>query len=170
MAQLRVASATVDEHRQSSGLTRGLLPAFATVPITTLLTVITCVSYSAIIFSGPLSRYYAIGVGLAFVSAIVLMLIVSLTSSYPGSLAYAQTEPAVIIAAIAQGMATGLLADGMPERVPPTVLVTVSISSILCGLCFAWAPCATAIWYGSCLFPWAAAFLAVLATSWSRLP
>jgi sulfate permease, SulP family len=142
MVQLRAAISTVDEHRQGPiSVTRRLLPAFATVPITTLLTVVTCVSYSSIVFSGPLAGFYGIGVGLAFVSAIVLMLTVSLTSSYPGSLAYAQAEPAVIVAVIAQGMATSLIADGTPEQVLPTVLVTISISSILCGLCFALLGC-----------------------------
>jgi len=116
---------------------RGMLPALTTVPITTLLTVITCVSYSAIIFSGPMSAHYAVGVGLAFVSAIVLTLVVSLSSSYPGSLAYAQAEPAVIIAVIVQGMATSLIDAAAPEQVLPTALMAISLSSLLCGLCFA---------------------------------
>ena len=113
------------------------LPALATVPATALLTVITCVSYSAIIFSGPMAGYYAVGVGLAFVSAIVLTLVVCLSSSYPGSLGYAQAEPAVIIAVIVHGLATSLLDAAAPEQVLPTVLVAISLASLLCGLGFA---------------------------------
>ena len=137
MAQSRAATSTSGEDRQGAPPSlRGMLPALATVPITTLLTVITCISYSAIIFSGPMSGYYAVGVGLAFVSAIVLTLVVALSSSYPGSLAYAQAEPAVIIAVIVQGMATSLIDAAAPEQVLPTALVVISLSSLLCGLCF----------------------------------
>ena len=137
MAQSRTVTSTSSEaHHGAPSWARGMLPALATVPITTLLTVITCVSYSAIIFSGPMSAQYSVGVGLAFVSAIVLTLVVSFSSSYPGSLAYAQAEPAVILAIIVQGIAMSLIADAAPEQVLPTVLVVVSLASLLCGLCF----------------------------------
>ena len=138
MARSAAATSTSGlDRRGLSARLRGALPALAIVPITTLLTVITCVSYSAIIFSGPMAAHYAVGVGLAFVSAIVLMLVVSLGSSYPGSLAYAQAEPAVILAVIVQGLATSLVEAAAPEQVLPTVLIAISIGSLLCGAGYA---------------------------------
>jgi SulP family sulfate permease len=137
MAQSRAAPPASSEDRPHPlAAMRQALPALATAPITALLTVITCVSYSAIVFSGPLAGDYAVGVGLAFVSAIVLTLVVALGSSYPGSLAYAQAEPAVIVAIIAQGIAAGLGAAAAPEQVLPTVLVAISLAALVCGLGF----------------------------------
>ena len=137
MAQPESAILTSGEGRRPAPpLMAGMLPALTSVSITTLLTVVACVSYSAIIFSGPLAAHYAVGVGLAFVSAIVLTLVVCVSSSYPGSLAYAQAEPAVILAVIVQGTAASLIDAAAPQQVLPTVLVVISLSSLLCGLCF----------------------------------
>jgi sulfate permease, SulP family len=137
MARSRAAASGSGEARRRV-LTEGraLLPALASAPITALLTVIACVSYSAIVFSGPLASHYAMGVGLALVSAIVLTLVVCMGSSYAGSLAYAQAEPAVVIGVIVQGLAASLGAAAAPEQVLPTVLVAISVASLACGLCF----------------------------------
>jgi SulP family sulfate permease len=130
-------SASGVDRRGLPSLLQGALALLATVPIATLLTVITCISYSAIVFSGPLAGQYAVGVGLGFVSAIVLTLVVSLSSSYPGSLAYGQAEPAVILAVIVQGLATTLADAAAPAQVLPTVLIAIALASLLCGAGFA---------------------------------
>ncbi len=136
-------------HRLLTGA-RAALPALASAPVTALLTVVACVSYSAIVFSGPLAQHYAVGVGLALVSAIVLTLAVCLGSSYPGSLAYAQAEPAVVVGVIAQGMAASLGAAAAPEQVLPTVLVAISLAALSCGLGFVllgWLRCGDLVRY-----------------------
>lgn len=116
------------------GVTRdNLAPALVTICVTSFLSLVACVAYPAIIFSGELGAYLPVGVGIALMSATVLGLVMSLGSSYPGTLAYAQSEPAVILAIIAATLAADLHASGNDDRILPTVLAAIVVGSLICG-------------------------------------
>lgn len=115
---------------------RSLLPALGTVAVTSFLSIVACVSYPAIVFTGELEPLLPYGIGIAFLSAALLGGIVSLTSSYPGSIGYSQSEPAVVVGLIAASMASILRAAGQPELILPTVLAVIAVGAIGCGLFF----------------------------------
>lgn len=115
---------------------RSLLPALGTATVTSFLSIVACVSYPAIIFSGELEPLLPAGIGIFFLSAALLGGIVALTSSYPGSIGYAQSEPAVVVGLIAASMAAILRAEGQPALILPTVLAAIATGAIACGLFF----------------------------------
>lgn len=113
-----------------------VLPALATAAVTSFLSIVACVSYPAIVFTGELAPLLPYGIGIAFLSAALLGGIVSLTSSYPGSIGYSQSEPAVVVGLIAASMAALLQAEGRPELILPTVLAVIAVGAVLCGVFF----------------------------------
>ncbi len=113
-----------------------LLPALGTAAVTSFLSIVACVSYPAIIFSGELEPLLPAGIGVFFLSAAILGGIVALTSSYPGSVGYAQSEPAVVVGLIAASIAAILRTEGQPELILPTVLAAIVTGAVACGLFF----------------------------------
>jgi SulP family sulfate permease len=115
---------------------RAVLPALGTAAVTSFLSIVACVSYPSIIFSGELEPLLPAGIGVFFLSAAILGGIVALTSSYPGSIGYAQSEPAVIIGLISVSMSAILRAEGRPDLILPTLLAVIITGSVACGLFF----------------------------------
>ena len=108
-------------------------PALVTISITSFLSLIACVAYPAIIFSGDLAPYLPAGIGVGLLSAAILGLVMAATSAYPGTMAYAQSEPAVILGLIAASIATTLHAEGRDAEILPTILTSAAIGSLLYG-------------------------------------
>lgn len=102
--------------------------------VTGLLSVVTCTSYPAVIFTGTLAEYLPIGIGLALFSAACMGVVVSCLSTFRGSVAYAQSEPALILAVTTTAIATTLNDNGASRQVLPTVLIVIALSSITYGL------------------------------------
>ncbi len=111
---------------------RRLAPVAATAAIASFLAVVACVSYPAIVFSGELAVYLPAGIGVAFLTAAILGGVVALTSSYPGSMGYGQSEPAVVIGVIVASMAAALRDD----QILPTALMVIASGALACGLFF----------------------------------
>lgn len=111
----------------------GVMTALPAAAMTSFLAIIACISYPAVVFSGELEPLLPAGIGIAFLSAAILGLVIAATSTYPGSIAYAQSEPAVILGIIAASMATRLREAGRPEQILPTILAAIAIGSLLCG-------------------------------------
>jgi SulP family sulfate permease len=66
-------------------------------------------------------------------SAGILGLVMSVASGYPGTMAYAQSEPAVIIGLIATSLAANLHAAAHDDQILPTVLAAIMVGSLACG-------------------------------------
>ena len=108
-------------------------PALLTVAMTAFLSIIACVSYPTIIFSGALAPYLNVGIGIGFFSAAVLGAVMAPGSSYPGAVTYAQSQPLVILGIIASAIVTALHASGQDARILPTVLAAIMVGSISYG-------------------------------------
>jgi SulP family sulfate permease len=111
-----------------------VLPALTTALATGFLAIVACVSYPAVIFSGSLEVYLTTGIGLGLLSAVVIGTIVTLTSTFSGSIGYSQSEPAVVIGIIAASVTTTLQATQREAQVLPTLFAIAIVSSALCGL------------------------------------
>jgi len=99
-----------------------------------VLTVTFGLSYSLLIFAGPLSPYLSYGITATFVSSAVLAVVIALGSSLPFSIA----APDSSIAAV-----TGILAASVVERIETAnlttsllspILITLGLSTMLTGL------------------------------------
>ena len=91
-------------------------------------------SYSALIFHGKLSGYFAAGLAIVLVSEIVVVLITSLFSSDHATQVVPQSPTAVIQGLIAGSAVEALPADTPPDELFATVLLVIVLSSILAGI------------------------------------
>lgn len=99
-----------------------------------ILTVTFGLSYSLLIFAGPLSPYLSYGITATFVSSAVLAIVIGLCSSLPFAVAAPDSSTAAV---------TGILVASLVERIEATnlaapllspVLITLGLSTVLTGL------------------------------------
>jgi SulP family sulfate permease len=109
------------------GLTSGLLMGITEAII--------ALSLGSLIFSGELAAYLPYGLGMALVTAAVMMIGTSLTSRVPGVIGTTQDTSTVILAVIAAALASSLSAAGGQVELA-TVLVAIAVSALLTGLFF----------------------------------
>src|SRR5581483_9529095 len=126
----RLAGWIADELRPAQ-LARSLVAAL----LGYLLQVIMVLSFAALLFAGPLASQLPGAIGLLLVGDAVLVLVVALWSSYPGSIAVSQDVPGAILATAIAAVAGTLAARAGPaEQFATSVLVVVG-TSLITGLC-----------------------------------
>src|SRR5215471_15030845 len=106
---------------------------FASV-ISSTLTVSFCLSYAALIFSGPLSPWLTYGVTISFLSAAVIGFIIALRSSLPFALAGPDSATSAVTATLAAATIERLQAHGMSENLLGPVLIVLAIGAATAGL------------------------------------
>ena len=97
--------------------------------------VMVALSLGSLIFSGELAPYLPYGIGMALVTAAVMMIGTSLTSRVPGVIGSTQDTSSVILAVIAAGLAGTLSAAGAADKLT-TVLVAIAATTLLTGVFF----------------------------------
>src|SRR5690554_6834764 len=85
------------------------------------------ISYSALIFSGPLAADLATGFGLILMTGAIVLLVISLTGSLPGVVGSVQDSPSALLAVMAATLASTLAARG--EAPLATVIASFVIAS-----------------------------------------
>jgi SulP family sulfate permease len=90
------------------------------------------VSFAALVFAGPLSGELGAGVGLALVSAIVILVVVGLRSSLPGAVAAVQDSTAAILALVAAQIASEASAGG--HEVFLTAVAAIALTTVAAGV------------------------------------
>jgi SulP family sulfate permease len=111
-----------------------LLTAVAAGIIAGLLAVVLCSSCAALIFSGPLSAHVSAGVGIALFCTCIVGFSSAVTSSYPGTVATVQTEPAALAAVMASTVVSALPPDTPPVQVVGTVVAAIACGTLLTGV------------------------------------
>ncbi len=96
--------------------------------------ILAAIIHSALIFSGGLAPFAAQGVGLLLFGAFALCLIVALTSSFRGALAFPQESSAVVLGTIAVAVAAAPMGSG--KDLFSTMVAIIIISSLLTGAVF----------------------------------
>jgi SulP family sulfate permease len=109
------------------GLTSGLLMGITEA--------IFALSLGSLIFSGELAPYVSYGIGMALVTAAIVMIATSLSSSVPGVIGTTQDTSSVVLAVIAAALVGALAAAG-EEEILVTVLVAIAATTLLTGLFF----------------------------------
>lgn len=123
-------TATAAEHR-TTGYLRLALAALIMAP----LSVVGTISFSAIVFSGPLAPYLSYGIGMGLFGGLVLGLAGALGSTFRGTVSQPQDVTAVILS-ISAGTIAIRLGTGNPEALLATITMLVVIAAALVGVAF----------------------------------
>src|SRR5262245_38006986 len=91
--------------------------------ICSILSVAYCLSYAALIFSGPLKYWLSYGIAVTFLSAAIAAAVMALRSSLPFAIAGPDTSTSAVTATLAAAMAAQLVAEGNTNLLPPTLIV-----------------------------------------------
>ena len=99
-----------------------------------------CLSYAALIFSGPLAHWLSYGIAATFLSAAIAATVIALRSSFPFAIAGPDTSTSAVIATLVAAMAARLTAEHNPNLLLPvlivTALATAATGILLCVLGF----------------------------------
>jgi sulfate permease, SulP family len=120
-----------------TGLHAALTDIFAGA-VGSILSIAYCLSYAALIFTGPLEHVLAYGVAVTFLSAAVGGAIVAWRSSLPFAIAGPDSSVSVVLAAMVATLLPFLIAGGHTHLLEPTLialsLVTAATGLFLCIL------------------------------------
>jgi SulP family sulfate permease len=101
--------------------------------VTGTVVVILSLSFAVLIFSGKLAPYMGTAIGMVLFTGTVIGLLVALTSSYPGSIAFPQDKIAPILALMASLIVAEAPATATAEAIFPTVVVALIVATLLTG-------------------------------------
>jgi len=113
-------------------LRAGLIDIFAGA-VCSVLSIAYCLSYAALIFTGPLEHYLSYGIAVTFLSAAVGGTIVALRSSLPFAVAGPDSSTSVVVAALVTTVVHRLVAGGTTDLLGPA-LIAMSLATGLTGL------------------------------------
>jgi SulP family sulfate permease len=108
-----------------------ILPILMVVLISSLVVITYQISFGSLIFSGDLTPYLSSGIGFCLMGVVLIGSIEALLSGTPGMVAIPTVGSAVILATMAAGINSEL--GGSPEKVFPTVVAAITVSSLLTG-------------------------------------
>jgi sulfate permease, SulP family len=101
--------------------------------VCSVLSIAYCLSYAALIFTGPLEHLLSYGIAVTFLSAAIGGTVVALRSSLPFAVAGPDSSISVVIAALVGTVVQRLVAAGGTELLEPT-LIAMSLTTALTGL------------------------------------
>jgi sulfate permease, SulP family len=101
--------------------------------ICSVLSIAYCLSYAALVFSGPVAHLLAYGIAVTFLSAAVGGAIVALRSSLPFAVAGPDSSISVVIAAMVATLVKRLVAQGGTDLLEPT-LVVMGLATAFTGI------------------------------------
>jgi SulP family sulfate permease len=99
-----------------------------------VLTVTFGLSYSLLIFAGPLAQYLSYGVATTFITSAVLATVLALRSSFPFAIGAPDTSTAAMTGILASSLVERLEAVNPSAPVLVPVLITLAFASILTGI------------------------------------
>ncbi len=101
--------------------------------ICSILSVAYCLSYAALIFSGPLKHWLSYGIAITFLSAAIAAAVMALCSSLPFAIAGPDTSTSAVTATLAAAMAADLVAEGNANLLPP-ILIVIALATAATGI------------------------------------
>jgi len=110
-------------------LTKGFLTHLSAAIILAVINVIYAVSFASLLFSGDLSPFVPVGVGILLFSNAISAIILSFASSISGLISTFKTN----IVAITGVMATAIGAATLPDQTLPTILAALAMSTMITG-------------------------------------
>ena len=99
-----------------------------------VLTVTFGLSYSLLIFGGPLSPYLSYGVAATFITSAVLAAVIAVGSSLPFAISGPDSSTAAMTGILASSVVERLVVADPSAPVLPAVLITLAVTTILTGI------------------------------------
>src|SRR5580700_6258484 len=99
-----------------------------------VLTVTFGLSYSLLIFGGPLSPYLSYGVAATFIASAILAGVIAVGSSLPFAVSGPESSTAAMMGILASSMAEHMAATNPSASVLEPVLITLALATILTGI------------------------------------
>jgi sulfate permease, SulP family len=99
-----------------------------------VLTVTFGLSYSLLIFGGPLSPYLSYGVAATFIASAILASVIAIGSSLPFAISGPESSTAAMTGILASSMVERMLVADPSAPVLPAVLITLAVTTILTGI------------------------------------
>ena len=99
-----------------------------------ILTVTFGLSYSLLIFAGPLSPYLSYGIAATFISSAVLAAVIGLGSSLPFAIAAPDSSTAAVTGILAASLVEHIEAANLSAPLLSPVLITLGLSTVLTGV------------------------------------
>lgn len=115
---------------------RDLLPNLMAGLIIGVLVIIFSVSLASLVFAGPLAPFMPFGIVLTLFGAMLIGLVITLFSSFSGTIAAPQEAPAAILALIAASIFNTMPTGATEAETFFTVMAAIALSSVLTGLLF----------------------------------
>ena len=91
-------------------------------------------SYSLLIFAGPLSPYLSYGVATTFITSAILAAVLALRSSFPFAIAGPETSTAAMTGILASSLVEHMAAHDPSAPILGPVLITFGFASLATGL------------------------------------
>jgi sulfate permease, SulP family len=101
---------------------------------TSVLTVAFGLSYSLLIFAGPLAPYLSHGIATTFVTSAVLGAVLALRSSFPFAIAAPETSTTAMTAILASSLVERMAQTSPSAPTIDAVLLTFSVASVVTGI------------------------------------
>lgn len=123
--------------RRSIRFRPGLRPALNDVlggSAASVLTITFGLSYSLLIFAGPLAPYLSYGVAATFISSAILAIVIALGSSFPFAIAAPESSTAAMTGILAASLVEHMTARDPSVTVLAPVLMTLALSAIVTGI------------------------------------
>jgi SulP family sulfate permease len=99
-----------------------------------VLTVTFGLSYSLLIFGGPLSPYLSYGVAATFIASAILAGVIGVGSSLPFAISGPDSSTAAMTGILASSVVERMLAADPSAPVLPAVLITLAVATVLTGI------------------------------------
>ena len=99
-----------------------------------VLTVTFGLSYTLLIFAGPLSPFLSYGIAATFISSAVLAAVVAFGSSLPFAIAAPDSSTAAVTGILAASLVERIEAANLPTPLLSPLLITLGLSTILTGV------------------------------------
>jgi len=102
--------------------------------ITPIMIIATSLSYSVLIFSGPLAENLSIGAGFALIGAGLTAIVFATGSGLPFTIAAPDSKAVAVMASLSTAIAADLAGQGRADRIGPTVLAALIAGAMIVGL------------------------------------
>ncbi|QQN67087.1 SLC26A/SulP transporter family protein [Bradyrhizobium diazoefficiens] len=99
-----------------------------------VLTVTFGLSYSLLIFAGPLTPFLSYGIAATFISSAVLAAVIGLGSSLPFAIAAPDSSTAAVTGILAASLVEHIEAANLSASLLPPILITLGLSTVLTGI------------------------------------
>lgn len=112
---------------------RQILTNFLTGIMLGIMTIATCLSNAALIFSGDLTPFLPFGISIALISGTLVTVIVAFGSKFPFALAGPDSNASALLAIMASSIYVSQIPYHTPEEILPTIWATIVLATLMAG-------------------------------------